>query len=108
MWGRCSARRQKSAGAKASEGFCKNPSSVPFVRGASLPMEPGLRHHAPLVGGPIKMRVVISNWRAFALAVLSVVIVGFAACTVIQPPPDFSNPPSASDRTFEEIAQRYL
>jgi len=54
------------------------------------------------------MRVVISNWRAFALTVLSVVIVGFTACTVIQPPPDFSNPPSASDRTFEEIAQRYL
>lgn len=54
------------------------------------------------------MRVVISNWRAFALAVLSVVIVGFAACTVIQPPPDFSNPPSVSDKTFEEIAQRYL
>jgi len=54
------------------------------------------------------MRVVISNWRAFALAVLSVVIVGFTACTVIQPPPDFSNPPSASDRTFEEISKRYL
>ncbi|MBS0421639.1 MAG: DUF885 domain-containing protein [Proteobacteria bacterium] len=54
------------------------------------------------------MRVVISNWRAFALAVLSVVIVGFAACTVIQPPPDFSNPPSASDKTFEEISRRYL
>src|ERR1700761_6229704 len=54
------------------------------------------------------MLVVISNWRAFALAVLSVVIVGFAACTVIQPPPDFSNPPSASDRTFEAVAQRYL
>ena len=54
------------------------------------------------------MRVVISNWRAFALTVLSVVIVGFTACTVIQPPPDFSNPPSASDRTFEEISQRYL
>jgi uncharacterized protein (DUF885 family) len=54
------------------------------------------------------MRVVISNWRAFALAVLSVAIVGFAACTVIQPPPDFSNPPSASDGTFEEIARRYL
>jgi len=54
------------------------------------------------------MLVVISNWRAFALAVLSVLIVGFAACTVIQPPPDFSNPPSASDRTFDEIARRYL
>src|SRR3569833_1288736 len=54
------------------------------------------------------MRVVISNWRAFALAALSVVIVGFTACTVIQPPPDFSNPPSASDQTFEEIARRYL
>jgi uncharacterized protein (DUF885 family) len=54
------------------------------------------------------MRVVISNWRAFALAGLSVVIAGFAACTVIEPPPDFSNPPSASDRTFEEISKRYL
>lgn len=50
----------------------------------------------------------MSNWRAFALAVLSVAIVGFAACTVIEPPPDFSNPPSASDRAFDEIAQRYL
>jgi uncharacterized protein (DUF885 family) len=54
------------------------------------------------------MRVVISNWRAFALAVSSVVIVGFAACTVIEPPPDFSNPPSASDRSFEGISKRYL
>src|ERR1700759_2658700 len=54
------------------------------------------------------MLVVISNWRAFVLAVLSVVIVGFTACTVIQPPPDFSNPPSSSDRTFDDIARRYL
>ena len=59
------------------------------------------------------MLEVISNCRAFALAalpvsIMAVVIVGFAACTVIQPPPDFSNPPSASDRTFDEIAQRYL
>jgi len=54
------------------------------------------------------MRVVVSNWRAFALASLSVAIVGFAACTVIQPPPDFTNPPSASDNTFDVIAQRYL
>jgi hypothetical protein len=55
------------------------------------------------------MLAVISNWRAFALAVLLVSIVGFTACTVIQPPPDFSNPPpSASDRAFDDIAQRYL
>ncbi len=54
------------------------------------------------------MRVLISNWRAFALTVSAAVIVCFTACTVIQPPPDFSNPPSASDRTFEQIAQRYL
>jgi uncharacterized protein (DUF885 family) len=54
------------------------------------------------------MVVVISNWRAFALGLLSVVIVGFAGCTVIQPPPDFTNPPSASDVTFDEIAKRYL
>jgi len=54
------------------------------------------------------MLAVVSNWRAFALGVLSVVIVGFAGCTVIQPPPDFSNPPSAADVTFEGIAKRYL
>ena len=51
---------------------------------------------------------VISNWRAFALGLLAVVIVGFAGCTVIQPPPDFTRPPSAADVTFEEIAKRYL
>ncbi len=39
---------------------------------------------------------------------VSVVIVGFAGCTVIQPPPDFTNPPSAADVTFNEISQRYL
>jgi uncharacterized protein (DUF885 family) len=54
------------------------------------------------------MLVVISNWRAFALGVLTVLIVGFAGCTVIQPPPDFTNPPSAADVTFDEIAKRYL
>src|SRR5882724_1583022 len=54
------------------------------------------------------MLAVMSNWRAFALGVLSVVIVGFTGCTVIQPPPDFTNPPSAADVTFEEIAKRYL
>jgi uncharacterized protein (DUF885 family) len=54
------------------------------------------------------MLAVMSNWRAFALGVLSVVIVGFTGCTVIQPPPDFTNPPSAADVTFEEIARRYL
>src|SRR5579871_3996211 len=54
------------------------------------------------------MRVVMSNWRAFALAATAAFIVGFAGCTVIQPPPDFSNPPSAADVTFEEISKRYL
>ena len=54
------------------------------------------------------MLVVVSNWRAFALCVLSAVTVGFAGCTVIQPPPDFTNPPSAADVTFDEIAKRYL
>src|ERR1700743_2341601 len=51
------------------------------------------------------MLEVISNWRAFALAFLSVFIVG---CTVSQPPPDFTTPPSAADVTFDEIAKRYL
>jgi uncharacterized protein (DUF885 family) len=54
------------------------------------------------------MLEVVSNWRAFALGVLTVLIVGFAGCTVIQPPPDFTNPPSAADVTFDEIAKRYL
>jgi uncharacterized protein (DUF885 family) len=54
------------------------------------------------------MLEVVSNWRAFALCVVSAVIVGFAGCTVIQPPPDFTNPPSAADVTFDEIAKRYL
>ncbi len=55
---------------------------------------------------------VTSNWRALAVrlaaAVAATAIVGFAGCTVVQPPPDFSNPPSASDVTFDEIAKRYL
>jgi uncharacterized protein (DUF885 family) len=58
------------------------------------------------------MVVVISNWRAFALGVSSVAVlaltVGFAGCTVMQPPPQFTNPPSAADVTFDEIANRYL
>ncbi len=58
------------------------------------------------------MVLVISNWRALALGVSAVVIfaatVGFAGCTVIQPPPDFTRPPSAADVTFDEIARRYL
>ena len=54
------------------------------------------------------MLVVVSNWRAFTLCVVAAVIVGFAGCTVIQPPPDFTNPPSAADVTFDEIAKRYL
>jgi uncharacterized protein (DUF885 family) len=58
------------------------------------------------------MVVVISNWRAFALGLSSVAVltltVGFAGCTVIQPPPDFTNPPGAADVTFDEIAKRYL
>jgi uncharacterized protein (DUF885 family) len=53
------------------------------------------------------MLVVISKWRAFALCLLSVAM-SFAGCTVIQPPPDFTNPPSAADVTFDEIAKRYL
>src|SRR5215475_5457153 len=57
------------------------------------------------------MNVLTTAWRAHARA-LSVVILliglGLAGCTVIEPPPDFSNPPSAADVAFEEIAQRYL
>jgi uncharacterized protein (DUF885 family) len=34
--------------------------------------------------------------------------VGFAGCTVIQPPPDFTRHPSAADVTFDEITRRYL
>ena len=30
----------------------------------------------------------------------------FAGCTVIQPPPDFTNPPSAADVTFKGLAHR--
>ena len=54
----------------------------------------------------------ISNWRALVLglaAAASVAMaVGFAGCTVIQPPPDFTNPPSAADAIFAEIGRRYL
>src|SRR3977135_3372921 len=112
MWGRCSASRRKSERLRPSGGFSRNPPpSTPPVHCASLPMEPGLRHHSPLAGG-LEMVVVISNWRAFALGVSSVAVlaltVGFAGCTVIQPPPDFTNPPSAADVTFDEIANRYL
>jgi uncharacterized protein (DUF885 family) len=53
------------------------------------------------------MLVVVSKWRAFALCLFSVAM-SFAGCTVIQPPPDFTNPPSAADVTFDEIAKRYL
>jgi uncharacterized protein (DUF885 family) len=53
------------------------------------------------------MLVVVSKWRAFALCLFSVAM-SFAGCTVIQPPPDFTNPPSAADVTFDEIATRYL
>lgn len=62
----------------------------------------------PSPGALRKMLEVVSNWRAFTLSVLTVFIVGFAGCTVIQPPPDFTNPPSAADVTFDEIAKRYL
>jgi uncharacterized protein (DUF885 family) len=62
----------------------------------------------PSSGALRKMLEVVSNWRAFALSVLTVFIVGFAGCTVVQPPPDFTNPPSAADVTFDEIAKRYL
>jgi uncharacterized protein (DUF885 family) len=53
------------------------------------------------------MLVLVSKWRAFALCLFSVAM-SFAGCTVIQPPPDFTNPPSAADVTFDEIANRYL
>src|SRR5215468_10024063 len=57
------------------------------------------------------MQVLTTDWRARA-RVLSVVVLliglGLAGCTVIEPPPDFSNPPSAADVAFDEIAQRYL
>src|SRR5262249_26186810 len=58
--------------------------------------------------GAKKMVMVISNWRAFALTTLLTFIMGFAGCTVIQPPPDFTPQPSAADKTFAAIAQRYL
>lgn len=58
------------------------------------------------------MVVLTSNWRAFLLKLSAVagavVVLGFAGCTVVQPPPDFSNPPSAADVTFGEIGKRYL
>ncbi len=53
----------------------------------------------------------MSNWRAFACrlsAAAAAAIVGLAGCTVVQPPPDFSTPPSAADVTFDAIAKRYL
>jgi len=53
----------------------------------------------------------VSNWRAFGLGLSAVVIffvTGFAGCTVIEPPPDFTHPPSAADVTFDEISKRYL
>src|SRR5689334_4618877 len=57
------------------------------------------------------MRTVTTDRRAHARG-LSVVILLFnlvlAGCTVIQPPPDFSNHPSAADVAFDEIAKRYL
>jgi uncharacterized protein (DUF885 family) len=31
-----------------------------------------------------------------------------ASCTIMQPPPDFSHPPSGADRALEEISKRYL
>jgi len=57
------------------------------------------------------MAVVVSNWRALALGVAAVAVLAvtaFAGCTVVQPPPDFTNPPSPADVTFEEIGKRYL
>jgi uncharacterized protein (DUF885 family) len=62
----------------------------------------------PSPGAFRKMLEVVSNWRAFAFSVLTVLIVGFAGCTVIQPPPDFTSAPSAADVTFDEISKRYL
>src|ERR1700737_328977 len=58
------------------------------------------------------MVVVVSHWRAFALGVSAALIVcfavGLAGCTVIEPPPDFTHPPSAADVTFDAISKRYL
>jgi uncharacterized protein (DUF885 family) len=57
------------------------------------------------------MAVVGRNWHALALgfsAVILLAVAAFAGCTVVQPPPDFTNPPSAADVTFEAIAKRYL
>lgn len=58
------------------------------------------------------MVLVISNWCALARGLSATVIffvtVGLAGCTVIQPPPDFTHPPSAADVSFDEISKRYL
>jgi len=57
------------------------------------------------------MAEVVSNWRAFTQrlsAVAAAAVMGFAGCTVIQPPPDFTPVPSAADLTFDAIASRYL
>lgn len=37
-----------------------------------------------------------------------IVNLSLTGCTVIQPPPDFTNPPRAADVAFDELAKRYL
>jgi uncharacterized protein (DUF885 family) len=58
------------------------------------------------------MVLVANNWRALALGLSATVIflvTGFAGCTVVAPPPDFTHhPPSAADVTFDQISKRYL
>jgi uncharacterized protein (DUF885 family) len=64
----------------------------------------------PLLGGQ-QMQFTTTHPRAYARALSVVVLLldlVLASCTVIQPPPDFSNRPSAADVAFEQIAQRYL
>jgi uncharacterized protein (DUF885 family) len=57
------------------------------------------------------MVLVTSHWRALALGLSAAVIflvTGFAGCTVVAPPPDFTRAPSAADMTFDQISKRYL
>jgi uncharacterized protein (DUF885 family) len=54
------------------------------------------------------MDKVLSNCRAVGLGLVAVVIVGFAGCTMLQPPPVWPHSPSATDTTFETISKRYI
>jgi len=71
--------------------------------GCFASIDPALVIIRRVVRGPLKMFAVTSNWRALALGgsavVIFVVAAGFTGCTVIQPPPDFTHPPSAADVT---------